>query len=158
MHHDSSDSSWAYVNLFTTALMTMCISTSRSRLETCKRLVSVLSRLVRPTPRSRSRSLLGLAIDVSCPSLPGYGSPSGVQLNNQVYSRYKHSLTFHIRHYVVSNETCAPIANPPNSAQLGAPQVTSGSVQYCGNAARDRQTDTQTDVTHTDTWNVINFL
>jgi len=28
-----------------------------------------------------------------------------------------------------SNETRAPIANPPNSAQLPFPQVTSGSVQ-----------------------------
>ena len=52
-----------------------------------------------------------------------------------------------------SNETRAPIANPPNSAQLGGtltnPQVTSGSVQYCGNAARNRQTDRQTSVTDT---------
>ena len=45
-----SDSSWAYT-LTCTALKTTCISTSRSRLETCKRLVSVS------------------AIDVSCPSL-----------------------------------------------------------------------------------------
>jgi len=52
-----------------------------------------------------------------------------------------------------SNETRALIANPPNSAQLeGTPyhsQVTSGSVQLCGNAARDRQTHTRTD-RHTD--------
>jgi len=47
-----------------------------------------------------------------------------------------------------SNETRAPIANPPNSAQLGGTlpflQVIPGSVQQCGNAARDRRTDTQT--------------
>jgi len=46
-----------------------------------------------------------------------------------------------------SNATRAPIANPPNSAQLGGnpyhSQVTSGSVQQCGNAAADRQTDTR---------------
>ena len=57
-----------------------------------------------------------------------------------------------------SNETRAPIANPPNSAQLEdtptipQPQVTSGSVQECRewNAARDRQlqADTQTAVTN----------
>jgi len=29
---------------------------------------------------------------------------------------YKYSLTFRVRRYVVSNETRAPIANPPNSA------------------------------------------
>jgi len=45
-----------------------------------------------------------------------------------------------------SNATHAPIANPPNSAQLGGipttPQVTSGSVQYCGMRPQtDRQTD-----------------
>jgi len=44
-----------------------------------------------------------------------------------------------------SNETRAPIANPPNSEQLGAPllflQVTSGSVHQCGHAATDRHTD-----------------
>ena len=44
-----------------------------------------------------------------------------------------------------SNETHAWIANPPNTAQLEGtptiPQVTSGSVQQCGNAASDsRQT------------------
>jgi len=47
------------------------------------------------------------------------------------------------------------IANPPNNAQLGSTpyQVTSGSVQCCGNAAIDRQTtDRQTDRhTHTHT-------
>ena len=43
-----------------------------------------------------------------------------------------------------NNKTCAPIANPPNSAQLEAPPpfrlLTNGSVQYCGNVAMDRQT------------------
>jgi len=88
------------------------------------------------------------AIGVSCPSLPGYGSPSGVQLNNHAYSRYKHSLTFHIRRYVVSNETCAPIANPPNSAQLGAPPTIPPSyirvcavLWECGKGQTDRHTD-----------------
>jgi len=45
--------------------------------------------------------------------------------------------------YVVnchSNETRAPIANPPYSAQ-----VTSGSLQWFGNTARDRQTHGHTD-------------
>jgi len=62
-----------------------------------------------------------------------------------------YSLTFRVRRYAINachvhrlpihaalcchgNETRAPIANSPNSAQLGAPlpfsQVTSGSVQY----------------------------
>jgi len=50
-----------------------------------------------------------------------------------------YSLTFRVRHYAIvctdchSNETRTPIANPPNSTQLGAPlpylKVTSGSVQ-----------------------------
>jgi len=43
-----------------------------------------------------------------------------------------------------SNATRAPIANLPNSAQLGAPlpfrQVTSGSVHLRAHAAADRQT------------------
>ena len=48
-----------------------------------------------------------------------------------------------------SNEARAPIANSLNSAQLEStptpfPQVTSGSVQQCGNAARDRHTDIYT--------------
>jgi len=52
-------------------------------------------------------------------------------------------------------ETCIPIANPPNSAQLEgtpyhSPQVTSESMQYCRNAARDRQTDTQMAVPNID--------
>jgi len=46
------------------------------------------------------------------------------------------------------NATSAPIANPPNSAQLGgisyqSLQATSGSVQYCEHVAADRQTDTR---------------
>jgi len=44
-----------------------------------------------------------------------------------------------------SNETRASIASLPNTAQLKGtptiPQVTSGSVQWCGNAARDKQTE-----------------
>ena len=43
-----------------------------------------------------------------------------------------------------SNESRAPIANPPISARLGGtptiPQVAPGSVQWCENATRDRQT------------------
>jgi len=51
-----------------------------------------------------------------------------------------------------SNETRAPIANPPNTAQLGGTptvlQVTSGSVQY--SLGMRRGTDIQTDTdTHT---------
>jgi len=37
---------------------------------------------------------------------------------DQAYSNYKHSLTFRVRRCCHSNETRAPIANPPNSAQL----------------------------------------
>jgi len=37
---------------------------------------------------------------------------------NQAWSEYKHSLTFRVRRCCHSNETRAPIANPPNSAQL----------------------------------------
>jgi len=44
----------------------------------------------------------------------------------------------------ISNETCAPTANLPNSA-LPFPQVTYGSVQY---VARDRQTITQMAMTN----------
>jgi len=37
---------------------------------------------------------------------------------------HKHLLTFRVRRYVVSNETGAPIANLPNSAQLqGTPTI-----------------------------------
>jgi len=43
-----------------------------------------------------------------------------------------------------SNETHAPIANPPNSAQLkGTPTIPPSYIRVhaeCGNAARDRQT------------------
>ena len=64
--------------------------------------------------------------------------------HNQAQSKYKHSLTFLVRRHVVSYKTCAPIANPPSSAQLEGtptiPQVTPGSLQQCGNAAWDRQT------------------
>jgi len=79
-----------------------------------------------------------------------------------------YSLTSRVRRYAVnachvhrlpiraalcchSNETRAPIANPPNSAQLGVPptipKVTSRSVQKCGHAASDRYTDRQMSVT-----------
>jgi len=45
-----------------------------------------------------------------------------------------------------SNETRAPIANPFNTAHPQPyPRVTSGSVQLCGNAVKDRQTDIQID-------------
>ena len=43
-----------------------------------------------------------------------------IQRLNQAYSEYKHSLTFRVWAVCCySNETCAPIANLPNSAQLG---------------------------------------
>ena len=54
---------------------------------------------------------------------------------NQAYSEYKHSPTFRIWRCCHSNETRAPIANPPNSAQLcdnytpTIPQLTSGPEQ-----------------------------
>jgi len=53
--------------------------------------------------------------------------------------------------YCHSNETRAPIANPPNNAQLeittyNIPQVIHpGPCSSVGTAARDRQTDTHTD-------------
>jgi len=55
-------------------------------------------------------------------------------LKTRHMSEYEHSLTFRVRCCCRSNElTRAPIANPPNSAQLVAPlqfpQVTSGSVK-----------------------------
>jgi len=46
---------------------------------------------------------------------------------NQAQSEYKHPLTFRVRVCCHSNETCASIANPPNSAQLGAPPTISPS-------------------------------
>jgi len=52
---------------------------------------------------------------------------------NQAQSEYKHSLTFRVRCCCHSNETRAPVANPPNSSQLEGtptvPHVTCGSVQ-----------------------------
>jgi len=59
-----------------------------------------------------------------------------------------------------SNETHAAIANPPNSAQLGGTPLpflkdTSGSVQSCGNAARDRQTHKHTDTRDRYTFRVV---
>ena len=54
-----------------------------------------------------------------------------------------------------SNETRAPIANLPNSAQLGAPNTIPPSyirvhavVRECGEGKTDRQTDTETRVTN----------
>jgi len=52
-----------------------------------------------------------------------------------------------------SNETCTLIANVPNSAQLDgipyhSPQVTSGSMQYCGNAVTETHRQTHTDTSH----------
>jgi len=67
---------------------------------------------------------------------------------NQVYSQYKHSLTFRVCRSALcyhSNEIRAPTANPPKSTQLRAPpsmpQVTSGSMQWCGNAVSNRHKD-----------------
>jgi len=64
---------------------------------------------------------------------------------------YKHSLTFRVRRYVViANETRAPTANPPNSAQLqGSPTIPATYIQVrvVERECVEGQTDTQT---HTD--------
>jgi len=57
-------------------------------------------------------------------------------------SKYTHMS--HLALCCRSNKTHVPIANPSNSALLQGtpiPQITSGSMQQCGNAVRDRQTD-----------------
>ena len=64
---------------------------------------------------------------------------------NQPQSEHKHSLTFHNRRYVViTKKSMHRLQICPT---LPFPQVISGSVQQCGNAARDTQTDTQKDET-----------
>jgi len=70
-------------------------------------------------------------------------------INDQPQREYKQSLTFRVRRY--SNETRAPIANPPNSAQIEGTIYTiplsyirvHALVWECG---KDRHTDTQTAV------------
>jgi len=68
-------------------------------------------------------------------------------IHNQAYSEYKHSLTFHVRCYVfiatkpVHRLQIRPI-DTTTGRPLPFPQVSSGSVQQCWNAARDRQTVT----------------
>jgi len=70
-------------------------------------------------------------------------------------SSYKHSLTF--RAFALcchSNASRAPIANPLNCAQLGAPTIPPSYIRgvravvwACGRGQTHRQTDTQTRVT-----------
>jgi len=66
-------------------------------------------------------------------------------------AEYNHSLRFRVPRCCHSNDTRAPIANPPNSARLeGTPilflQVTSGSVKQWGmRRGTDRYTHKQTD-------------
>jgi len=58
------------------------------------------------------------------------------------------STTFHVRHCVVnSNETRAMYANPPESAQLGAPLYHSAKLHLgpCSSDGMWLRTDTQTD-------------
>ena len=74
---------------------------------------------------------------------------------NQAWSERKHSLTFRVRHFVVSKETRAPTANPPNSAQLEgtpspyhSPKLHPGPCSSVGmRRGTDTRTDTQTAVT-----------
>ena len=78
--------------------------------------------------------------------------------DKQVYSKCKHSLTFRVRAMLStchSNETRAPIANLPNSAQLqGTPTIPTSYIRVravawaCGAGQTHRQTDTQTRVTN----------
>ena len=63
--------------------------------------------------------------------------------NNQTRREYKHSLTFRVRRCCHSNETRAPIANPPNTIPLTYMRVRAV-VWQCGGG----QTDTQTTVTN----------
>ena len=72
------------------------------------------------------------------------------------YTRHRvststYSLTFRVRVILDSNATCAPIANPPNSAQLGGSLYHSPSyirvravVWAYSHGRTDRQTDRQT--------------
>jgi len=51
-------------------------------------------------------------------------TPMDIHTLNQTHSEYKHSLTLLVRVCCHSNETRAPIANQPNSAQLeGTPTI-----------------------------------
>ena len=54
-------------------------------------------------------------------------------IRNSNHSEYKHSLAFRVRGYAAySNETRAPIGNPPNSAQLeGTPYHSSTHIRDC---------------------------
>jgi len=76
-----------------------------------------------------------------------------ITVSNQAYSEYKHLLTFRVLRYVViATETRAPIANPPNSAQLGGTPTTLPTyIRVCavvwasGRGQTNRQTHTHTD-------------
>ena len=58
-----------------------------------------------------------------------------------------YSLTFHVRVMLHSNATHAPIANPPNSAQLGGIPYHSSKLHPgpCNSASMRPQTDRHTD-------------
>ena len=70
---------------------------------------------------------------------------------NQAYSKYKHSLTFRVPRCCHSIETRAPIANPPNSAQLEGTPYHSPKLHPdpCCSVGMRRGTDRHTD-RHTD--------
>jgi len=95
---------------------------------------------------------------------------------NQAQGEYKHSLTFHLWRYTHlqykrlqayirvcfhSSETSAPIANPPNSAQLkGTPYHSPKLHQFpCSSVGMRRGTDRQTHTeTHGRPWQVYIFV
>ena len=69
---------------------------------------------------------------------------------NQAQSKYKHSLTFHVRAMLTQQrnlcKTCALIANPPNSAQLDCTFYYSPNLhpRPCSSVRMRRGTDRQT--------------
>jgi len=75
--------------------------------------------------------------------------PSRTPSQHQAHSKYKHLLTFRIRRCSHSNKTCAPIANPPKSAQLEGTHYHSAYLhpRPCSSVGMRRGTDTQTAVT-----------
>jgi len=70
------------------------------------------------------------------------------KLKYQAYSEYKYSLTFHFGLCCHSNKTRAPIANPPNSAQLGDTPYHSPKLHLgpCSSMGMRRGTDRHADV------------
>jgi len=64
---------------------------------------------------------------------------------HQAQSEYKHSLTFRVRVCCHSNKARAPIANPPNSAQIqGTPYPSPKYLRPCSSVAMRPRTDTHT--------------